>query len=270
MKFFKNDKDGDGIIGQGSALGNVGAEVVKEQLRRELDSNPPAIGVIGVSGTGKSSLLNAMFKTQLQISHTRACTTRFLATELDVKPKKDLGDGEPARLVVIDAPGLGEDVRKDGDYLSEYRRMLPKCDVIIWLMAARNRGVSLDQQYLDQLLEFQDRIVFAVSQVDIVHPMEWNEEINLPSQEMESAIADIVADRAERIASVIGRVPEVTPISAGNGYNLERLFSKLIDSAPEKRQFIFSLLKGFSYDDFIPAALKQRLDTINAVENGES
>lgn len=262
MRFFKNSKEnhpetGPDQFGRGLDLG-----AVKEQLRREVDSNPPAIGVIGVSGTGKSSLLNTMFKTQLQISHTRACTTHFLATELEVQPRNDPGDDKSTRLIVIDAPGLGEDARKDDEYLSEYRQRLPECDVIVWLMAARNRGVSLDQQYLEELSEFQDRVVFAVNQVDIVHPMDWDTKINLPSEQMGSAIADIVADRAERIAAVIGHTPEVTAVSAATGYNLERLFSTLIDSAPEKRRFIFSMLKNFSYTDFIPVALRHSLDSI--------
>lgn len=262
VRLFKNSKEDHPGTNLGQSWQDPNFDALREKLHGELDSRPPAIGVIGVSGTGKSSLINAMFRTQLPISHTRACTTHFLATELDVRPKGDAYEDRPTRLVVVDAPGLGEDVRKDNEYLSDYHRTLPDCDVIVWLMAARNRGISLDQQYLENLAEFQDRMVFAVNQVDMVHPMDWNYKINLPSEQMESAITDIVADRTERIAAVIGRTPKVTAVSARAGYNLEQLFSTLIDSAPQKRRFIFGMLKNFSYTDFIPPAVRQSLSNI--------
>jgi hypothetical protein len=44
------------------------------RLVQELRQHPPTIGLVGVSGVGKSSTINRMFKTNLPISHTVACT----------------------------------------------------------------------------------------------------------------------------------------------------------------------------------------------------
>jgi hypothetical protein len=74
---------------------------------------------------------------------------------------------------------------------------------------------------------------------------------------MESNIADIVKDRSEKIANVIGRVPDLVPFSVTRGFNLEMLFNRLITSAPEDRKFVFDLLKNFSYKDFVPAEVLQ-------------
>jgi len=230
---------------------------VREAMQDNFGRRPPTIGVIGVSGTGKSSAINAMFKTTLEISHTRACTKEFRAIDMGMKILKGPAKDDPISLVVIDAPGLGEDIRMDPVYIAKYLQRLPECDVILWLMAARNRAASLDQQYLQQLTQFHDRIVFGLNQIDIVHPMDWNDSINLPSVEMEANIADIVKDRSEKIADVIGRVPDLVPFSVSRGFNLEMLFNRLITSAPEDRKFVFDLLKDFSYKDFIPAEVQQ-------------
>jgi predicted GTPase len=249
----KQSSRGDDDFG---GLTDEDIQAVREAMHTHFERRPPTIGVIGVSGTGKSSTINVMFKTTLAISHTRACTKEFRAIEMEMKVLKGPAKDDPVNLVVVDAPGLGEDVGKDPEYIAEYFRRLPECDVILWLLAARNRAVSLDQQYLQQFARFHDRIVFGLNQVDLVHPMDWNDNINLPSVEMEANIADIVQDRSGKIADVVGRMPDLVPFSVSKGFNLEMLFNRLITSAPDDRKFVFDLLKNFSYKDFIPADVR--------------
>lgn len=93
--------------------------------------------------------------------------------------------------------------------------------------------------------------------------MDWNDSINLPSEEMEANIAEIIQDRSEKIADIVGRVPDLVPFSATRGFNLEMLFNRLITSAPEDRKFVFDLLKNFSYKDFIPAEVQQLIQQRN-------
>jgi len=232
------------------ALSPNETELIKQQLAEDFRRHAPTIGVVGVSGTGKSSTINSMFRTSLPVSHTRAGTKRFEETELRLKANKGVVAGEPIDLVVIDAPGLGEDVRRDPEYLDEYLRKLPRCDVILWVMTARNRAIALDQRYLERLAEFRSRMVFSVNQVDLVHPMNWTPGSPIPNPEMRERINEITADRAERLAAVTGDRTTVIPYSAERGYNLETLFHALISAAPEQRAFAFDLLKGFSYEDF--------------------
>lgn len=215
--------------------------------------NPPTIGVIGVSGVGKSSTINAMFKTNLPISHTVACTKEFQAIDLSTEIRDHgAAHGKPAVLRIVDAPGLGEDVRKDSDYLDMYNRHLEHCDVILWVASARNRGLALDQQYLLELKKYHNKIVFGINQIELVEPMNWSR-INMPSVEQEKNLQIIYEDRRDRIQSVLD-VPVVLSLySAHKGYNLQELFTQLIESCNTERAWMFGAIKSFNPDDFIPA-----------------
>lgn len=213
---------------------------------------PPTIGVVGVSGSGKSTTINALFKTNLAISHTGPCTKQIEETEMKLIARKGVAKDEQVTLVVVDTPGLGGDPRMDSFYIDQCRERLPGCDAILWVMAARNWAVHLDQIYFDEFAEHRDRMVFGINQVDIVHPIDWNERINLPSVKMECNIEDVVHGRAEQLRGVLGESPRILAFSAERRFNLEQLFDMLISAIPENRKSMFDALRKFSYRDFTP------------------
>jgi small GTP-binding protein len=233
---------------------------VRAEMGSEVSRNPPTIGVVGVSGVGKSSTLNVLFHTNRPVSQTVACTKCFEEKDLGLKLTRSLGEGLHVDLRVIDAPGLGEDMRRDPEYLAQYKANLVRCDVILWVMTARNRAVALDQMYLQQLRKHHRRIVFGINQCDLVDPLDWDTRANLPSPRQERNIAEIVKDRSERLTAILGTRPRLIPYSAVTGYNLEELFFFLIENAPEQRRWIFDGLKNFSFKDFVPEEFKLSLD----------
>lgn len=233
------------------------AERIKALL---LEETPPTIGLIGVSGVGKSSTINAMFKTSLLVSHTVAGTKEFDTQKISLDFRNKASLDAKLDLQVIDAPGLGEDVALDPKYLDMYREHLPKCDVILWVLSARNRAVALDQGYLKELHEFHDKIVFGINQTDIVHPMNWSKTSPIPSIEMEKNIEEITKDRIEKLSSVLpGKEIKIMAYSASYGWNLEQLFQMLINTIPTDRKWLFGGLKNFSYKDFLPSEAVQSL-----------
>ncbi len=233
------------------SLSSYEKDQLSEAIARELEQ-PPTIGVIGVSGSAKSSTINTLLKTSLPVSHTVACTKRFEEIETTLRMTQGKAEGRPVKLVVYDAPGLGEDVRKDPGYLEMYRNYLPMCDVVLWIMSARNRAIALDQQYLEQLKEFHAKMLFGISQADLVEPMNWKPGLPIPSKEQEANLAEIVEDRGKRISETLGRQVRLVPYSNYKGYNLEELFAALITHVEGDRAWIFSGLKNFSYKDFMP------------------
>ena len=232
---------------------------LEKAIKEDLKDNPPTIGLVGISGVGKSTTINTLFKTELPISHTKACTKEFKAIDLHLTLNKSEMENPPVRLRVIDAPGLGEDIRNDPVYLKMYHRYLPICDVILWVISATNRGIALDQQYLKEFSKLHEKMVFGLNQVDLVEPMNWNKVINLPSEEMEENISEIEMDRLEKLSSFLNSNIRMISYSAKFGFNLEQLFTLLIDACPANRRWIFDGLKNFSYTEFIPDDLRREL-----------
>lgn len=234
------------------------------KIQKELTEHPPTIGLIGVSGVGKSSTINTLFKTNLAVSDTVACTKEFIENDINLSFTKGVTKSMPVQLRVIDAPGLGEDISRDPRYIEMYRENLPKCDVILWVLAARNRAVALDQMYLRDLQEFHSKIVFGLSQADLVEPMDWNSSVNLPSVEQERNLEVILQDRKEKIQSITGSEATMVAFSSKHGYQLQELFTTIITSCPPERAWIFESLQGFHYTDFIP---KEVLATLEKKES---
>jgi len=240
---------------------------IKNAFLKEITEKPPRIGLIGVSGVGKSSTINAMFKTDLEISHVKACTKEFKTVNLSVEINEGEATGNKALLQIIDAPGLGEDIALDPKYLEMYKDNLGKCDIILWVLTARNRAIALDQMYLKQLEEFGHKMVFGINQVDLIDPIDWNTKLNLPSKEQEANMNIILEDRKEKLEIIMGREISIIPYSAEHKYKLEELFAEMIITAPKERAWIFTSIKAFSPFDFVPEEIREQV--INQVKKND-
>ncbi|MGH3901827.1 MAG: GTPase family protein [Pseudonocardiaceae bacterium] len=231
-------------------------EAVLAALREE---GPVTIGVVGVSGVGKSSIINRLFRTDFATSPTVACTKEFVARKVELTASRGPAKGTVIRLQVVDAPGLGESRDKDPEYLEMYKRHLPKCDAVLWVSAARNRAVSLEQDYLEALRQFHEKMVFGLGQADLVDPTDWKENINLPSPTQERNLREIGEDRASKFAPVVGFGVDFIPFSAKRSYNLQVLFTSLVGHARRERGWLLSSIKGFAVDDWMTEEVRSAL-----------
>lgn len=241
------------MTGNSDLLSEGELALLKSEIRGAFEKSPPTIGVIGVSGVGKSSTINSLFKTNLATSHTVRCTTEFTNIDLEVTAETERHGTMGASLRFVDAPGLGEDVRKDDEYIEMYKQHLPACDVVVWVMTARNRAVALDQMYLARLEEFSDRIVFALNQIDLVEPIRWNTDRGafIPSEEQEANLKAICEDREERLSSTLGRDISVNYYSAATGFRMVELLEDIVNNVPDDRRWMFGAIKKITPEKFL-------------------
>lgn len=225
---------------------------LREAVGKEVTKRRPTAGLVGTSGTGKSFTVNVLFGTDLPTSDTVPCTEEFTTTDLRLRFTRGEAKDERVRLRVVDAPGLGESIKRDREYIRMYREHLPSCDVILWLLTARNRALALHERYLKQLEAFWPRMLFGLNAVDLVEPRTWNERINLPREVMSKNIEIIAADRRRKLSRILGRPVSLVPFSAKRRYRLQELFTAILAACPPERAWIFDGMRNFEPCDFVP------------------
>jgi uncharacterized protein len=163
-------------------------------------SKLPKIAIIGPTGVGKSSTINALFGSDLPVSDTKAGTRLPSKIEISTKsfkPKKV--QGEKGDFILYDMPGIGEDIEKDKEYEDIYRQIISQCDVAVWVMSAVDRRMAEDQRIIRDVVipanaSLAERLVIGVNKVDAISPDDWDREANLPSTTQEANLDEIVGN----------------------------------------------------------------------------
>lgn len=192
----------------------------------------PRIGVFGKTGSGKSSLCNALFgKDACPVSDVKACTRNIQEVILNL-------DGGDRGLKLIDVPGVGESVQKDEEYAELYANLLPELDLVLWLLKADDRAYSTDEVFYKNILKphlDDDKPFFLVlNQADKIEPhREWNEEEHKPGAQQFQNIHHKVDDVA-KIFNIAAS--KIIPISASENYNLTKLVDEFVRALPAEKK----------------------------------
>lgn len=110
----------------------------------EYQKNTPTLAVCGRTGAGKSSLINALVHADVQAVGVTP-TTRETREH-----KTQLNGGIP--IYLIDTPGMGEASHQE-EYSARLHEILPKSDILIWVIGYDNRALDLDVCLLREVRE---------------------------------------------------------------------------------------------------------------------
>ena len=142
-------------------------EWVTERLMqqiRQISEYRPVIGIMGKTGSGKSSLCNALFAGEVSpVSDVAACTREPLYLHLQL--------GERV-MTIVDLPGVGESSARDTEYAALYREQLPRLDLVLWLIKADDRALAVDELFYRQVIgeAYRHKVLFVISQSDKAEP----------------------------------------------------------------------------------------------------
>ncbi|MCG5281866.1 GTPase family protein [Providencia rettgeri] len=185
----------------------------------------PTIGLMGKTGAGKSSLINALFQSPLShVSDVSGCTRQAQRFSMTMNNHT---------LTFVDLPGVGESLERDKEYHQLYRNLLPELDLIIWVLKADDRAWSSDEQcyrFLTEQCGYQpSRFLFVLNQADKIEPCrQWNELSHQPSPEQ---AANLELKQQSVITEFKPYHPVMT-VSAVESYQLTKLAEQLIQALP--------------------------------------
>lgn len=203
-------------------------------LDKEIKEKPFRVAVIGQSGVGKSTTLNAVFGLNNYVSDVAEGTTKI---EEKVFPMRD-----GFNLSIYDMPGLNCDVDKDIEYEEMYKKILPGCDVIVYIINAHSRDLGEDCRILKEIVmpicntnNLKDNFILAFNKIDTIGEMQdpndeelkWDIINNVPTEKLKEAIKVKLNDLVTKLIDekVIGgadsiKAEQVVFYSAVFNYNL--------------------------------------------------
>lgn len=192
-------------------------EMIFKHIRKIIHYEP-VIGIMGKTGSGKSSLCNALFQSEVTpVSDVNACTRDVLRFRLNS------GDHS---LILVDLPGVGESEQRDKEYESLYRSILPELDLILWVIKADDRAFSVDERFYRRVMTgYLQRVLFVVNQADKIEPChEWYVSGNAPSPHQ---WVNIEA-RLESIRQLFSPYHPVCAVSARTEWNLPSMVETMM------------------------------------------
>ncbi|MEY0017441.1 GTPase family protein [Providencia rettgeri] len=219
---------------QGSQLIKNAVDILPKEIRESVFNRikniidyEPVIGVMGKTGAGKSSLINAIFKGNVcPVSDVEACTRETKEIKIEF--------GHRA-IRLIDIPGVGENASRDNEYEALYKRLLPKMDLILWVIKGDDRAFSADEHFYQQVLKpagGDKKTVFVLNQIDKIEPFrEWDVEHNQPSLNQLTNIRKKEAYLIERFGFT---EHPIISVSANEKYNISKLVETMVRALPKE------------------------------------
>lgn len=242
MKFF--NKSMSELVGSDvwKKVQNALVEAFSENV------DPVRIAVIGEAGVGKTSTINALFNTNLPISHFGSCTQNADIVKTTT-PK-----GIP--IEIIDMPGLWAGEAETQRHWETYKQVLPSVDCAIWVISAGDRALQGMQNALTIMSTFLEpsivnNIVFGVNKSEHMHPEDWNNAVNLPSFEQQHNLQMFCGTVKKAILEKFPNwAGEIICYSAKKQFRLDELLEQmLIFASPDKRLKVIRAADPKSYEE---------------------
>lgn len=220
-------------------LEESGINVDNEQMSRithrinEILSYQPKVGVLGKTGTGKSSLCNALFGMDVApISDVGACTRDVQKVFVDFGTNKN--------IALVDVPGIGETELRDEEYRKLYNSVIPELDIVLWLIKADDRAFCIEESFFKFLVKpyisLGKPFIIVINQVDKLEPfLEWDRVTHRPS---EKQLHNILLKVSQISSALDFPRSKIVSISVNEGYNLTLLVDKMVDLLPDAKKTV--------------------------------
>lgn len=231
-------------------------EESKNQLLANLvkfTSNELHILIVGACGCGKSSTINALFNMEIaQVGYGVDPETQEVSVyKLD-------------NLYLHDSPGLGESTESDKEHIKKIKAALREVDsdgnavidVVLVIVDGSHRDMKSSFELINEVvipnLQNKNRILIGINRCDLaLNGKGWIEKYNYPNEELLQRLKEKTESVRKRIKKDTGVDVEPVFYSALYKYNVSKLLSYLVKSAPTKKRVFFAEKINKNPDNFL-------------------
>ncbi len=199
-------------------------EILEKKLN-ELKNQKINIMVIGGTGVGKSSTINAIFKGEVAKVGINPSPETMNITKFSIPESK---------ITIWDSPGLGDGVR-DEQHKNKIIELLHKkdekenmfIDCVLVIVSASSKDLGTEYKLINEILipnlgkNPNERIIVAINKADeAISERYWDTGKNQPSQEQKTFLKEKVIDIQNRIYESTN--VDIKPMYYKAGYRDER------------------------------------------------
>jgi small GTP-binding protein len=166
--------------------------------------------VVGEFNAGKSALVNALLGEKVLLEGATPTTSRVTLVKWGEKAAEQVMDENFAvytyplpllkELNIVDTPGTNAVIRYHERLTEEF---MPRSDLVLFTTSADHPLTESERQFLERILAWGKKVVFALNKADIV--------------EDEAALEEIRSFVLKHASTVLGDSPEFFPVSARMG-----------------------------------------------------
>lgn len=222
--------------------------------------------IVGACGCGKSSTINALFNMDIaQVGYGVDPETQEISVyKLD-------------NLYLHDSPGLGESTEKDKEHIKKIKAALQEkdldgnalIDVVLVIVDGSHRDMKSSFELINDVvipnLHHKDRILIGINRCDLaLNGNGWIERYNYPNEELLQRLKEKSDSVRKRIKNETGVDVEPVFYSALYKYNISKLLSYLVKSAPTRKRVFFAEKINNNPDNFF------RDDTMTLVKKNNT
>lgn len=231
------------------------SETEKQRILNLLEENRKQqvnIMLVGATGSGKSSTINAMFDMEVA------------TVGVGVDPETaEIQKYELDNLVIWDTPGLGDGVEQDIRHKNAIIKKMnevdengnPVIDMVIVILDAASKDLGTSYDFINQLLipclgseQAKSRIMIALNQCDMaMKGRHWDDEKNAPDEVLKATLEEKTASVKRRIKDATGLELEPMYYCAGykeegeeqrKPYNLTKLLYHVLKGIPKEKRLL--------------------------------
>ena len=231
------------------------SETEKQRILNLLEENRKQqvnIMLVGATGSGKSSTINAMFDMEVA------------TVGVGVDPETaEIQKYELDNLVIWDTPGLGDGVEQDIRHKNAIIKKMnevdengnPVIDMVIVILDAASKDLGTSYDLINQLLipylgseQAKSRIMIALNQCDMaMKGRHWDDEKNAPDEVLKATLEEKTASVKRRIKDATGLELEPMYYCAGykeegeeqrKPYNLTKLLYHVLEGIPKEKRLL--------------------------------